>query len=133
MLAREFKLEQDKEKLDAFYESRNMPSLPSNLIPQIGYIVDGHAAGFLYVADGGLAFIENFISNEKVYASDRQKALDLVTEALINKARELNVLKLLAFTTAQVIYERCLRYDFRDMGNYRMCVKDLNSFNKDME
>lgn len=115
----------DKEIVDSWYKSRNQPSIPDHLLPAFGAIVDGHAAGFLYVTDGGIALIENYITPEGISHFDRSEALDLVTECLIKKAEELNVVRVMCLTQSQAIYERAVKFGFDDIGSFRVLGKNL--------
>ncbi len=115
----------DKQMLDELYLSRDMTPLPTEFLPKHGVIVPGVAAGFLYLAEAGLCFIEGYISNRYCSQYERSLALDAITEALAEKAKELGVKKLMALTQSQAIYERSLKLKFADMGSYQVTRLDI--------
>lgn len=115
----------DKEQLDSFYHSRNMPTLPESFLPKHGAIVDGLAAGFLYLSEGNLAFIEGLISMDHVPTMDRSRALDLVTEMLLEDAKRLNVKKVMAYTESQAVLNRAISFGFNYIGEFQILSKDF--------
>lgn len=116
---------EDKGMLDSWWEAHNLPLIPLSSLPATGYMVQGVAAGFLYLTNSDVAFIENYISNPKAIYVERQAALDAVTARLIECAMQNGYNYLVALTQSQAIYERALRFGFSNAGAYQTMNKDL--------
>lgn len=117
----------DLNQMESWYKDRGLPIPPINLLPEVGFIVDDTAAGFLYITGGNqLGFMDGFITSQQASYIDRQKGLDVVTKALIDEAKERKVLKLLAFTTAQVIFDRAITNGFDFVDKYFLLSKSLD-------
>lgn len=56
--------------------------------PEIGFIVDGVAAYFLYQTDSLVCFLENLISNKHANKEDRDSAVDGVINAVFKEAHD---------------------------------------------
>ncbi len=116
----------DFDAMRSWYKDRDSDAPTMDALPEIGFIVDHYAAGFLFVTEGKhIGMIEGFISSPTADHTDRQKALQLVTEALISEAESLKIRRLMAFTTAQSIYDRALSNGFNYIGNFSLLAKAL--------
>lgn len=114
-------------QMQDWYLNRGLECPPIQAIPRDGFICDGIAAGFLYVTEGKqIGLLEGYITSDKATYSDRQQGLDLVTKALIEEAKQQNISKILAFTTAQVIYDRAIDNGFHYIDNFHCLAKSLN-------
>lgn len=118
---------QDKTQIDSWYSKRNLEIIPDSLLPEVGFIIDNVAAGFLYKTDGGIALIENYITSPDVNYVDRDLGLEEVTKALIENARESGFDRVMAITTLQSVYTRALSHGFDDYGNFRILNKVLKA------
>jgi hypothetical protein len=79
-------------------------------LPKIGYLamLGKHpvAAGFLRRVEGGYAQLDTFVSNRHFGSLVRHEGLSKVTEALINDAKDLKLLGILAITIDDGIIQR---------------------------
>lgn len=57
--------------------------------PQVGFIVDGVAAYFLYSTDSVCCWLENMVTNREAEKEERKRALDLIVDAILSEARSL--------------------------------------------
>ena len=64
-------------------------SYEADQFPEIGFIVDGYAAYFLYQTDSKICFCENLISNRFADEFGRRKAVTLVIDAVLAEAQRL--------------------------------------------
>lgn len=113
----------DMEQVNEWYAYRQKPVFPHSMVPGTGFIVDGVCAGFLYRSDSGMCWLDSFISNPLVPAAERAKALDAVTDALIQCAIDDGFSMIVAMTKSEAIRVRCKRYGFKGMGNFDMFVR----------
>lgn len=70
-------------ELGRWYVARGLPAPTSGVLPRVGYIVPGLAAGFLYRTDSEIALLDGFVSNPEAPPLDRGRAISRVLEALI--------------------------------------------------
>lgn len=69
-------------------EARGMNPVQEALMPEIGRIVEGHAAIFLFRTDSGLCYVENLITNPDVTIDVALKAMDLCMDAIMEDAKD---------------------------------------------
>src|SRR4051812_14294737 len=109
MRARFFQ-EEDLAQINDWYAIRQMPPMKAAILPKFGLIVDGACAGFLYQTDSAMSMLDGFIANPLASGEERERALDLVTEGLMERAKELGFLTVVAQTKRGAIRERCKKY-----------------------
>jgi hypothetical protein len=108
MKIRQFE-DSDWPTISSWYASRNLPPPNAEWLPEIGFVVDNVAAGFVYNAEGKLALLEGYITNPASEAYVREKALDLLTATLIEAVR---CPRIYAVTTNPAIVRRASRLGF---------------------
>lgn len=119
MIAERYKPEHYAQ-VKGWWEAYGQPVIPEASLPKVGFIVQGLAAGFLYQTDSDLALAENFITDPVSYWADRSAALDAILEAITAYATQSGFRHVLGLTTSQAMYERCLRFGFRDNGTFQV-------------
>lgn len=88
-------------------------------LPSIGLIVfskknEGIAAAFLRrIENCAVALLDGMITNPQMKSEDRNQALDVLTEAIISRAKKLGLKKLIATTHIENIVLRSLRHGFQ--------------------
>ena len=87
---------------------RTVPLVP---VPPVAFIVPGVACGGVYLA-GPVALLEWFVSNPAAGKGERDAALDAVTAACVDVAKEHGARMLWAFTRSQAIAARARRHGF---------------------
>lgn len=99
--------------------------MPPHTLPKVGFISPGVAAGFLYQTDSCVAIIDGYISNPVLNRADRDEALDEVTQALLNKAKELGFTHVKCETKLTSIGARAERHGFVPLGTFTYYVRVL--------
>lgn len=61
--------------MNSWCAARGLAPVDSHTLPQLGVIVPGVAAGFLYRTDSSLGFLDGFISNPAAPKEERAAAL----------------------------------------------------------
>lgn len=102
-----------------------MEIVPHNLLPPVGFIVPEVACAHLYQTDGGVAILENFISNPRTTHDQRVKALDIIIEALTEEAKKSGFKLITALSKHPTIHEGCRLHAFTDIGTYKMFAKEI--------
>lgn len=114
----------DKELINSWLKLHNQ-ELKDYEWSDIGFIVEGIAAGFLIKAERNYGFLESYITAPGNTKEQRQEALNMITDALIEEAKRLGIKKLFAITANKGIIERCKTYGFSHVGNYEIFEKEL--------
>lgn len=116
---------EDREVINFWYGLRGMNWLHEHLFPDVGYIVPGIGAGFIYQTDSSLCFIEGYISNPKSTKEERKEAFDAITISLIHAAKDHGFQTMLAYTHHEEIAKRCERFQFQRKGDYALYKREL--------
>lgn len=82
------------------------------LLPPTGLVVGGIAAGFVYMTNGGVAFIDSFMTDPASSKADRSEALDTLMVLLVAQAKELGYAVVIGTTTAQPLADRFHQHGF---------------------
>lgn len=93
-----------------WFENYGLPSDMS--LPQVGFIVEDLAVGFLRRIEGGYGLFDGLMANPYSMGKQRSLALDLVVKRLIDEARHLYITKILALTVESAILRRSLKHGF---------------------
>ena len=120
MEARLFDKEKDFKTITSWFDERKIPSLRECELPQIGFIVDGVAACFLYKTDSSIANIENLISNPNSTKEDREKALPLILNKILRECLVSGYKTIYGITQAETVVNHADKLGFKDMGPYKI-------------
>lgn len=97
--------------------------LDETLMPSIGFIAPGIAAGFLVRTDCGFCFLEPFISNPKSTYVERNDALSLILDKLVETSRLLNFKYAIGVSTSKSMISRALGKGFHIQDISTVVVK----------
>ena len=114
----------DIEEIISWFHSRNI-AFTSEELPQLGYIVPGKAAGFMYQTDSNFVIFESFVGNTKCSRIDRQKALREIVTEMIKEAHNLGFKRAFGFVTSSTMLEIGYENGFQYVENCKTIVKDL--------
>lgn len=115
----------DFDELGRWYLAR-WGSVPhKSLFPPIGFIVEGIAAGFLYLTDSSIAIIDGYISNPETDSKTRSDALNAITEALIGFAKNRGIMRLKCATQSEAIKKRAESHGFKCIGTYTTLILEI--------
>lgn len=99
-------------------QDRNFPNIEQvsmKSLPRIGYMALLHnqpiAAGFLRRVEGGYAQMDTLCSNPYFGSKIRHEAIHKVVSSLIEEAKDLKLLGIIAFTTDESVINRA-----KDLG-----------------
>ena len=93
-----------------------MSAVSYKTLPKIGYIAmigtQPVAAGFLRRVEGGYAQLDTFVTNPWFGSQVRHEGIELVVDALLGEAKELNLLGIIAITKDSGILSRAKERGF---------------------
>ncbi len=117
--------DQDYPVLCKWFKDREMLHPDKWFFSDIGFIVEGIGAGFLYTTNSGIAHVDGYITNKEANYQDRQDAIESITRAIIFTAIEKGV-KLLCFSTQlKSIEELAPKFDASYIGSHTCFAKRL--------
>ncbi len=115
----------DLDEMNRWYDLRGEPSIKIEMIPRLGFLVPGVAAGFLYQTDSSMALVEGFVSNPEALLWKRAKALHMILEALTSAAQGFGFKLVVGSSKRTGPVSLTLRQGFRRIGSYEMVVKEV--------
>lgn len=116
--------DEDFEAIDSWYKSRGSKA-SKDLLPKIGFIVPGVAAGFLMQTDTGCCILEPFIANRYTDKAERHSALDAIMRDLIYEAKTLGFSRIFGFSSNEPMIARSLKHGFVIVEESTTVVKEL--------
>lgn len=112
----EYDEDQDLLHINKWLKERKHPEIDAYDVPDIGYVANYKsrpvAAGFLRMVEGENAWFDSLITNPGATPEFRHIALDLVVEAILNKAKLRGIAKIIAFSVDEGTLKRALRHNF---------------------
>lgn len=110
----------DLAALNDWNRTRGDPELPAEMLPHVGYVEPGIAAGFLYSTDAGLCLLENFVSCPSAGPKARNEAVESITDALLDAAKACGFKHVLVICRNSAVRKRAERRNFHDMGYFSL-------------
>lgn len=122
---RTYDADTDYENLCEWWALHKQAPIALCMIPDSGLIVEGVAAGFLYLTNAKLGIIDLYVSNPKASKEARNNALNEITEELISLAHHRDCKAILATSSLQAVEKRALDFGFENIGNVKVFLKNL--------
>lgn len=102
----------DYETVCVWWRKHDWTPVPVSSLPRTGFIVDDLAAGFLYITDTNLTWLEWVVANPEAEKEQRSKAVDAVIEALLDRAKELGFTRVFTSTNNPALEKRFHKHGF---------------------
>lgn len=100
--------------LCSWLAARDMDTMLIHDLPKIGYVAvkDGNivAAGFLRQCEGAHGILDSFITDPTAPSEDRDNAMDLLVNRLINHSKKAGLKQLLGFSVDSFTLSRVKRF-----------------------
>jgi hypothetical protein len=116
------------EHYNAMRVKHNMVPASVSSIPALGFVVECNfvpvAYAFVRLVEGGYGQLDGFIVNPDFHGEQRDKALNMVTDACESKAKAIGITHLYAFCETKPPIERALRHGYAKLSHTIM-VLDL--------
>jgi len=116
----------DFEAVDAWFKAHGIHGMDQGLLPEIGLVVDGTAAGFLYRTDSTIAFLDSFVTNPDKSALSRARALQEILEGLTEIAEQWKVRYVLGQPRTSGLIKLGLRMGYKDLGPHHCMIKGFS-------
>lgn len=108
-----------KDAAEILLASRDMSKELADDLPQAGFIVfDADmpvAMGFYRHMEGNYAVFDSYITNSKASSKDRNNALDLITEKLLERCKSEGFRGAIAFSKNANVVNRACKHGFHRM------------------
>lgn len=128
MKIRRVDLDKDLDTINEWFRGWDQPEMIRCTLPECGFIVEGVAAGFIYLTDASMAILEGFVANPALIHEERDAALDEITKRLMLYAKEKEKILLMAYTTRPEISDRAKRHGFVSVGTYHGFAKGISLY-----
>jgi hypothetical protein len=115
----------DLDEMNRWYDLRGEPGVKIEMLPRLGFLAPGIAAGFLYQTDSALALVEGLVSNPEALLCKRAKALHLILGALTDAAKDFGFKLVIGSSKKTGPVALTLRQGFRKIGSFEMVVKEV--------
>ncbi len=114
MEARRFE-QKDYDTVESWFSTRGIFPAQYHALPEIGFIVENIACGFLYKTDSSVALIENLIANPEESRENRDEALDIVVSSILDEAKKLGYRSITGITRLEPVLKRAFKHGFNNM------------------
>lgn len=130
MIVKEYLPEKHKHILDGWFKTRELPSVESKDLPEIGFISYWEdcpmAAIFMRVADGDFAIIDGLVADPDSPKHIRSKAIDAVVNAVLLFAEKMQVAKVICWTANKRTLMRAKDFGFKEVPGTILAKKLAN-------
>jgi hypothetical protein len=96
--------------------AQGIAPLVPEILPRVGVVEPGVAVGWLYQTDSRVGLLEEFITNPKASSKSRHAAVDEIGLALLARAKELGLVRVIIHTSHRSIARMCIRRGFTYRG-----------------
>lgn len=79
---------QDYPLISSWWKARNWPAVPQEVLSTMGLIIEPYCFGFIYSSDSKIAWLEFLCSNPATDSKERNEAMDILIEALVDLAKQ---------------------------------------------
>lgn len=122
---REFKKE-DLKTVNHWLDCRKLPSIDMMHLPNLGYICDNVAVGFIYLTDSTVAILDCFVASPHANKEEIDEALNLIVIHLLSHARLCGVTLVTCTTKSKSIKTRAEKFGFKKTGECIELSKELH-------
>jgi len=102
----------DYPKLIEWWKMHNWTPPAYDMLPKIGFIIDGYCAGFLYQTDSKVALLEFIIANPNSDKEKRSGCLDELINVLLSTAQEMGYTRVFSSIQHPKLIERYNKHGF---------------------
>ena len=124
MQPRLFSAKSDMAELNKWHQGHGLGSIRAGALPQVGLVVPGVAAGFLYSTDSDLAFLDGYTTNPRATLRARSKAIDVITNGLVQFAHDVGFRQVLAYCKPSTARRAFKRHGFAILDSHVLAVKE---------
>lgn len=113
-------------EIAGWFVKRRLKVPPMWGLSDTGYIIHGVAAGFLYLTNSGIGYIDCLIANPEASKDDRNNGIDSIIRRVISQAHaSYNVKMLCCSSSIKAVQKRARFFKFIDTGTFIGFTKEL--------
>lgn len=113
-LVKDYLEERDYPIISKWWEAQKFPVVPMHLLPVTGYIANECAAGFLYLTNSPISWIEWVVGDPKAEKQLRSESLDELISYMIEKARFIGTREIFTSAVSFPFIQRLKKHGFRE-------------------
>lgn len=115
----------DYEMVYNWFFSRGIAPPSRLFLPEIGYLVEGVAAGFLVQTDTSVAVLDYMVSGLGVDPSLKARSIVAIADSLIREAEYLGYEAVKCDTLIDSIANKAIDLGFKEQGSFRTFIKRI--------
>lgn len=109
-------LERDFDEVSTWWVGYEKPVCPKELLPPIGFIIEGLCAAWLYRTDSPVVILEPMIGNPKADPTERAEAINALFECMIKCSKELGAQHILAVSSHPKLAAKGALHGFEEIA-----------------
>lgn len=117
--------ESDLKEVYSWMMARRLAIPPPWSFSDIGLMVRGVAAGFLYTTNSGIAYLDSFITNPDRPKEERMGAIESIANALVHAAKSHGVSMVVCHSKFDSIVNAAMKIGFADTGPHTGLARRL--------
>lgn len=119
-------IESDYKEIAHWFQAWGVTPPPIGILSDIGIIVPGVAAGFLYLTNSQMGIIDCLVSNPDASKEERNHAIHLIGERLLEMARSTDCIRVKCNTRIGSVMERAKQFGFVETGEFTCLTKEMS-------
>lgn len=116
--------EKDLEEMNSWYFERGMLGISLESLPQVGFVIEGVAALFVYLTDSNIALIEGLVTNPKKSLMKRERAVRLLVSQCESYAKQIRQ-KVVVLIEKKSVRGLAKNLNYKSVGFFEMLVKEV--------
>lgn len=118
--------------IDLWYKKRGIKAPARESLSDMGFIADDRVAGWLYLTNSNIAFIEGIIADPDSVPSLRRASLEKVCATMVDTAISLGYTQILGITTSPTIEKLGVKLGFVPT-DYKVLILKEKSLEDELE
>lgn len=114
--------ERDWPLINKWYEQHGLARPKDSMLSDLGYMVDERVAGWLYITNSGMSFIENIISDPSVSPKARSLSTKCLIGFMIDLSHSFGYDTVFGITKHPAILKYGREFGFKEQKDYKLIV-----------
>lgn len=110
--------------IEAWHKAHGAPFNPK-VVPEVGFIAEGVAAGFLWIMEHKIAMLDSFVTSPIMGGQVRHAALNAIIDEMKHYCSEAGIKRVICITNNREVGIRCSQNGVKPLGGYTLFAKEL--------
>lgn len=108
-----YQADKHAEMVSKWFQTWGFPGHLMDILPPVGYVVEGICAIFLYETNSNVCFIEGLVRNPEIDEKIANECLDHIGDKIIDYARERGFKYIMSYSQYQAVADRAVKHGFK--------------------